>query len=161
CLWFLRTSPPKPGTKMAANVGLILAQTPQLAHATDLAQTVQGLIDAAKVSGERAKAWPSEEVYEAAKEVLKDFREGLKQEDLARFVTAVEGTADAVAAGQRFLNVAEEAAQAYRRLKHQNGVVDFQDLLVLARNLLRDHQEVRERSQRRCRYLLIDELQDT
>src|SRR5262249_32804040 len=45
--------------------------------------------------------------------------------------------------------------------KRQKGVLDFQDLLVLARDLLRDHAEVRARLQGRYRFLLIDELQDT
>src|SRR5262249_3952202 len=67
----------------------------------------------------------------------------------------------AVTAGQRFLRVADEAARAYRQLKRRSGVVDFQDLLVLARDLVRDHPAVRERLQRRYRFLLIDELQDT
>src|SRR5439155_25761631 len=67
----------------------------------------------------------------------------------------------AIEVGQRFLRVAGEAVRAYREVKLQRGVVDFQDLLVLARDLLRDHPEVRERLQRRFRYLLIDELQDT
>jgi ATP-dependent helicase/nuclease subunit A len=54
-----------------------------------------------------------------------------------------------------------EAVRAYRERKEQHGVVDFQDLLVLARDLLRDRPEVRERLQQRYRFLLIDELQDT
>ena len=46
--------------------------------------------------------------------------------------------------------------------KARAGVVDFQDLLVLARDLLRDRREVRERhSQKRYRFVLLDELQDT
>jgi ATP-dependent helicase/nuclease subunit A len=51
--------------------------------------------------------------------------------------------------------------QAYRDLKRQHSVVDFHDLLVRARDLLRDHPEVRDRLQERYRFLLIDELQDT
>ena len=50
---------------------------------------------------------------------------------------------------------------SYRQRKRRAGVVDFQDLLVQARDLLRDHPEVREALQRRYRFLLVDELQDT
>src|SRR5207249_11528695 len=49
----------------------------------------------------------------------------------------------------------------YRERKRLHGVVDFQDLLVLARDLLRDNTEARTRLQDRYRFLLIDELQDT
>jgi len=45
--------------------------------------------------------------------------------------------------------------------KQSRGVLDFQDLLLKARDLVRDHLEVRAYFQRRFRYLLVDEFQDT
>ncbi len=39
--------------------------------------------------------------------------------------------------------------------------VDFDDLIVMPANLMSTNAEVRERWQRRCRYMLIDEYQDT
>lgn len=45
--------------------------------------------------------------------------------------------------------------------KRVRGVLDFQDLLLKARNLVRDHPEVRRYFQRRIRFLLVDEFQDT
>src|SRR5262249_10286705 len=68
---------------------------------------------------------------------------------------------EAAVVGQRFLRVAAEAVQAYRRRKRLAGAVDFGDLLLMARDLLRDQADVREALQRRYRYLLVDELQDT
>jgi ATP-dependent helicase/nuclease subunit A len=47
------------------------------------------------------------------------------------------------------------------REKQARGVLDFQDLLLKARDLVRDHLEVRGYFQRRFRYLLVDEFQDT
>lgn len=41
------------------------------------------------------------------------------------------------------------------------AALDFEDLQLLARNLVRDHPEVRRRLQARLRYLLVDEFQDT
>lgn len=143
-----------------ANVARILQETPALAKAYDLATAVKDLTEAAKVGKERAKAWNSEADYEAVRDAFEGFRKELP-ERLGLFMEAAEELPEAVMVGQRFLRVAEAAAQTYRLRKRRNGVVDFQDLLTLARDLLRDNSEVREQLQRRFRFLLIDELQDT
>jgi ATP-dependent helicase/nuclease subunit A len=161
CLWLLRRTPPKPGSKMAGNVGCLLEELPRLADAADAGAAVERLAELAQVGTERARAWPSEEAYEAVKAAFEAFRKELRGQRLDQFATVPEDLAAAVGVGQRFLRVAAEVGRAYRDLKRTRGVVDFQDLLVLARDLLRDHQAVRERLQRRYRFLLIDELQDT
>jgi ATP-dependent helicase/nuclease subunit A len=50
---------------------------------------------------------------------------------------------------------------AYQAHKTRAGCLDFADLLLCARDLVRDHPEVRRDFQRRIRYLLVDEFQDT
>src|SRR5262249_38845668 len=62
---------------------------------------------------------------------------------------------------QRFLRVALTVVDNYQQRKAQAGVVDFQDLLVLVRDLLREEAEVRDSLRRRYAYLLLDEMQDT
>lgn len=56
------------------------------------------------------------------------------------------------------------AAQIYphylERL-HAYNAVDFDDLLLLPQQLLREHADIREKWQSRVRYLLVDEYQDT
>jgi ATP-dependent helicase/nuclease subunit A len=49
----------------------------------------------------------------------------------------------------------------YEAKKRALGVLDFVDLLVKARNALRDRDSVRRHVRRRFRFLLIDEFQDT
>lgn len=45
--------------------------------------------------------------------------------------------------------------------KAGRGLLDFQDLLIFARNLLKDNKEIRKYFQERFRYILVDEFQDT
>ncbi len=51
--------------------------------------------------------------------------------------------------------------ESYEKLLRANHAVDFDDLLMRVAMLLRDDAELRERLNRRFRYLLIDEYQDT
>jgi len=148
------------GPDMQADVDKILDGLPKLASARDLAAAVQELCEAAKVGRERADAWPDADAYEAVKRAMSEFRADLP-EKLQLFLDEPEGVEDAARVGQRFLRVALTVVEAYQQRKAQAGVVDFQDLLVLARDLLRDRVEVRESLQRRYRYLLLDEMQDT
>ena len=55
----------------------------------------------------------------------------------------------------------QRAVQRYEDRKQRAGAVDFLDLLLRARDLVRDNAEVRHEFQRRFRYLLVDEFQDT
>jgi DNA helicase-2/ATP-dependent DNA helicase PcrA len=49
----------------------------------------------------------------------------------------------------------------YGELKRSAGVVDFDDMLLLAFQLLDRHERLRHEVQRRVRWLLVDEFQDT
>ena len=51
--------------------------------------------------------------------------------------------------------------QAYRAELRKNNALDFDDLLLEAVRVLRVSEEVRRRYQRKYRYLLVDEYQDT
>ena len=50
---------------------------------------------------------------------------------------------------------------AYEALKTRAGSVDFLDLLLRARNLVRDRADVRAELQRRFTHIFVDEFQDT
>ncbi len=54
-----------------------------------------------------------------------------------------------------------DLVEQYDRLKRRAGKLDFVDLLLLARDLVRDNQEVRRYLQERFTHIFIDEFQDT
>lgn len=148
------------GPLMRANVARVLEETPRLAEVGNLAAAIEELTEAAKVGKEQGKAWRSTEDYEAIKKALADYRDELR-EKLRPFAEPAENVAATIAVGKRFLRVAEAAARTYQQHKRRAGVLDFQDLLVQARDLLRDRADLREAIQHRVRFLLVDELQDT
>jgi DNA helicase-2/ATP-dependent DNA helicase PcrA len=51
--------------------------------------------------------------------------------------------------------------ESYRKEMEKNNALDFDDLLLETVRLLKSSSEVRERYQRRYKYLLVDEYQDT
>ena len=54
-----------------------------------------------------------------------------------------------------------DVANRYRTRKQTANVMDFDDLLALWLKLLQEHEDVRERYQRRFQFILVDEYQDT
>ncbi|MDB4969148.1 MAG: UvrD/REP helicase [Myxococcales bacterium] len=109
-------------------------------RAEDVSQFVRAL---KKISGNAVKDWKP--LVDEAARGLSDARASLKAAPLAsalaRLVAAVE--------------------TSYRAQKRRAGVVDFTDLLTMARDLLRDDAEVRASVRSRFDAILVDEFQDT
>ena len=82
-------------------------------------------------------------------------RDGL-QAELSRF--EADANADLAALLRDELRACDER---YEQAKARAGALDFLDLLLKARTLLRDDDAVRRRFQRRYTHLFIDEFQDT
>ena len=55
----------------------------------------------------------------------------------------------------------EDVLTRYAARKQAQGLMDFDDLLVLWLKLLKEHEEVRELYQKRFQFVLVDEYQDT
>ena len=96
---------------------------------------------------------------------LAEFRLGVKKAaayELAR-IALVQHAWDVLALADR--DLIEELLQlferAYRAAKDAASALDFEDLQLFARDLLRDDPEVLERERLRFRSLLVDEFQDT
>ena len=65
------------------------------------------------------------------------------------------------AAFRRFVAEFDALKQLYRSYKRDAALLDFDDLLYHARDLLRDHQTVRQALAQRYPRILVDEFQDT
>jgi ATP-dependent helicase/nuclease subunit A len=90
-----------------------------------------------------------------ARAAVLDAREGLLSA-LKTFKTI----ADADLAGYVHAEL-QSCVHSFERRKLRAGALDFLDLLILARNLVRDSATVRHAFQQRFKYILVDEFQDT
>jgi DNA helicase-2/ATP-dependent DNA helicase PcrA len=70
-------------------------------------------------------------------------------------------SADALAEEARRQRELARAFERYQALLAANGCIDFGDQVALALKLVRESPAVREAIQRRFRYILVDEFQDT
>jgi ATP-dependent helicase/nuclease subunit A len=70
---------------------------------------------------------------------------------------------DSVASRDRELlqELLDRFGEAYAAAKRAESALDFEDLQLAARDLLRDEQAIREREQLRFRAIMVDEFQDT
>jgi ATP-dependent exoDNAse (exonuclease V) beta subunit len=96
---------------------------------------------------------------------LKEFRaSGERAGTYERARLALERAAlDHLASADRALlqELLTRFAETYAAAKRAESAVDFEDLQLAARDLLRDHASIREREQLRFRSIMVDEFQDT
>ncbi|MCB2192908.1 MAG: ATP-dependent helicase [Deltaproteobacteria bacterium] len=60
-----------------------------------------------------------------------------------------------------YLDEISKAAQGFAAAKRAQSLVDYDDLLFLAEELLREHNDLRQRFSKHWQHLLVDEYQDT
>ncbi|RKU39603.1 ATP-dependent DNA helicase PcrA [Candidatus Poribacteria bacterium] len=70
-------------------------------------------------------------------------------------------TAYAKIADDYFMEVVAQVYPTYQDLLRQNNALDFDDLLLFTLKLFEDHPDVLKDYQRRFKYILVDEFQDT
>jgi len=110
--------------------------------------------------GGNKKAWSDEEVYESVRDGLAKLKKSVNGLlEIAGFDSGDQ--AFAAGLGLATLRTAHFALEHYTARKREAGLLDFDDLLLLTRNLLRDHPQVQRRAQRNIDFLLVDEFQDT
>jgi ATP-dependent helicase/nuclease subunit A len=102
------------------------------------------------VRGQRAR-WPKAEVHDEARAVAEWSRQAL----------AGWKAAHGAALHGRIMAALLGVGERYARLKAERGVLDYLDLLLKARDALRDREPVRRYLRDRFRLVIIDEFQDT
>jgi DNA helicase-2/ATP-dependent DNA helicase PcrA len=55
----------------------------------------------------------------------------------------------------------EEAAKLYKKEKSKNGNLDYDDILIIMKNLLKKNEDFRKVMNDRYKYIMVDEYQDT
>jgi ATP-dependent exoDNAse (exonuclease V) beta subunit len=95
------------------------------------------------------------------------YREGVHRERVVAALTELRGRLDQfrMAADADLAALLQQelrgALDRYEQMKAVAGALDFLDLLLVARNLVRDNRQVRESFQRRFKRIFVDEFQDT
>lgn len=116
-------------------------------------------IGALGFTSHRAANWPQPEQLEALKAVQETLRKLAKGYAPAVVDSEVEQAAAGLTCG--VYHVYEACASEYASAKRTRAAMDFDDLLARALHVLREDADVRERTARDIRHLLIDEFQDT
>ena len=95
------------------------------------------------------------------------YREGVRRDHVIAAVTDLRAKLDQfrMAADADLAALLQQELRGplhhYQALKSARGALDFLDLLLVARNLVRDNRQVREGYQRRFKRIFVDEFQDT
>jgi ATP-dependent exoDNAse (exonuclease V) beta subunit len=160
------------GTLRSAGRELVLelAEPPNLDDALERLEFAARCLveDAAATDAQRAAAAQALALDAAEPERLLDLG-GLKArgERAATYVEAInaveQAALDSVAARDRELlqDLLDRFAAQYQAAKDRESVLDFEDLQLRARDLLRTNEDVRAREQLRFRSVMVDEFQDT
>ena len=136
----------------------LLTKPPNVA---DPVATLESLREGTMVKGAgTAKHWSDPDVYEQVKQSLQGLRKEIDAV-LGQASITPEDATTAATVGLMALHVAKHAVDRYTREKQRAGFLDFDDLLLRTRDLLRDHPSVRQRVSIGIALLMVDEFQDT
>jgi ATP-dependent helicase/nuclease subunit A len=147
--------------EQARQTVLHLARELETAGSMDKRVGALRAISEVSLRGGSARNWADKTEMKAVGDNLRAVR------DLA-LKCLVVCTPDSEEAGRRAAQVAQWVARAflscsdrYEQVKREQSALDFSDLLVKARDLLRDNASVRRHYQKVLKYILVDEFQDT
>lgn len=138
----------------------ILDELPELVHSDDPLASLDRIRECARVQGGGGKkVWANDEVYAEVQEALTDLRDQIDR-TRQQWEYAPQDLLTAATLGLAALRVTEQAGRAYDEQKRKGAWLDFDDMLLGARDLLRND-DVRRRAAAGIDLLLVDEFQDT
>src|SRR5258708_1836734 len=148
--------------KMGESLATILDGLRDLGECRDLSATLLDIREYAKMPrGIKPEKWPDPDLYEPCKAAFEDFRKAADATIKSLEYDEIS-TAAAAGLGVKLAGLGARASRAYEAVKRRRGALDFDDLLIRTRALLRDDASpVREELTRRYSLILIDEFQDT
>jgi ATP-dependent helicase/nuclease subunit A len=127
----------------------------------DAVQTLEDIRENARVQKGGGKAeWISEERQQAIKQLFEKLRAQVVSLT-GKLDVSQEDVSKSAELACRAIRLTQRTAENYAVAKKSQGSLDFDDLLLHARNLLRDHETVRQRIAAGIRLLMVDEFQDT
>lgn len=124
-------------------------------------QALEQIRESAKVQGGGGKSvWQNAAEHDEVKDLFEGLRKQADRclERIAFNPTDVQFAAELAERGSR---LAAAAIADYESLKRQAGRLDFDDLLLMARDLLKQHPQVSQKLAGGIRLLMVDEFQDT
>nr|PZN50051.1 MAG: hypothetical protein DIU68_19005 [Chloroflexota bacterium] len=128
----------------------------------DRLAALAGLAGAIDLRGGSVKAWGDKEVLSQAKSVLRGLRDRCRE--VLNQIGEPPGEVDRRAAAlvPLWVRLVRRVQEAYRAAKRAAALLDFDDLEVMTRDLLRDNPDVRARYRNgEFKHILVDEFQDT
>ncbi|MBA4031373.1 MAG: hypothetical protein C0478_10865 [Planctomyces sp.] len=155
------------GSKLAERLAILGGLLDQLGdpgtgpyQPEQIATLLETLSSHAKVVGIKPADWADAADHERAKTLFEQLRKKAKslQETLELATCELTPFAEK---SLSWLRIARRAIDDYEQSKQQVASVDFDDLLVLSRDLLRANPTVRQALSRSIRVLMVDEFQDT
>jgi ATP-dependent helicase/nuclease subunit A len=128
------------------------------ANVSELENALNG-VSSIKLTGGSKKTWNPESSFQDVKEAVESLRKIEKEHAPIPFIEVVE-TRAAQLTSDIYLTY-KKALVAYSTAKDARSGRDFDDLMSMTFEMLQDNEEIRERTARGIKFLLIDEFQDT
>ncbi len=153
--------PPKDVIELKRAAFIAAYEASLSSESNDIADTVNALAGViGNLRGGSGKLWGSGP-FKKVKAALKMIRDILSEcKSLLTNVDGEDWPARALEM-ERFIGLHNAAVAKYREAKRARGVLDFDDLLIKTRDLLRDNPDVAALVAGYYRFILVDEFQDT
>lgn len=154
---------PSSNAKMQQRCDVLLECVPRLPKSNDPAADLTTVAENAKVQGGGSKKdWADEQQYEVFRDAAKAVREKIKKLEPLLSMDP-EAMLRAAETALQLVRITADAAEAYAQRKQELAALDFNDLLILARELLvgPERADLRKQLASQIRLLLVDEFQDT